>query len=63
MADLDGDGKNELDRRLLLRVSCSTAKGSCCDRVDDNGGRVYAPHVVADLEGDGVPEIVFGSAP
>jgi hypothetical protein len=34
--------------------------GMLLDRVDGGSGRVYAPHVVADLEGDGIAEVVYG---
>jgi hypothetical protein len=61
--DLDGDGKNELvaayysifvfgsDGEELARIPASETGNS----------RVYAPHVVADLEGDGIVEIIFGN--
>jgi hypothetical protein len=56
LADLDGDGKNE-----LIAAYCSVyvfnSQGQLLDRVDHNGGRIYAPHVVVDLEGDGQLEI------
>ena len=59
VVDLDDDGKNELvaayysvfvydDQGVVLRP-----------RAD--AGRVYAPHVVADLDGDGVTEVVVGN--
>lgn len=44
----------------LLLVGCSGG-GSGDSGSGGSGGRVYAPHVVVDLEGDGVPEIVFGA--
>ena len=40
-----------------------SADGDLIDRVDGNGSRIYAPHVVADLEGDGIMEIVCGQGP
>ncbi len=59
VADLDGDNRNELiaayyslyvyDEDLEL-----IAEG------DEGDGRVYAPHVVADLDRDDVMEIVVG---
>jgi FG-GAP-like repeat len=36
------------------------ASGSLLDSAAGNGSRIYAPHVVTDLEGDGVYEIVVG---
>ena len=60
LADLDGDGKNELIA-AYYSVYVFNSQGQLLDRVDDNGGRIYAPHVVVDLEGDGVPEVVFGA--
>ena len=60
LADLDGDGKNELIA-AYYSVYVFNSQGQLLDRVDHNGGRIYAPHVVVDLEGDGVPEVVFGA--
>ena len=60
LADLDGDGKNELIA-AYYSVYVFNSQGQLLDRVDHNGGRIYAPHVVLDLEGDGVPEVVFGA--
>lgn len=60
VADLDGDGENELIA-AYYSVYVYNGQGQLLDRVDHNGGRVYAPHVVVDLEGDGVPEVVFGA--
>lgn len=60
VADLDGDGKNELIA-AYYSVYVFDRQGHLLDRVDHNGGRVYAPHVVVDLEGDGVAEVVFGA--
>jgi hypothetical protein len=60
VADLDGDGENELIA-AYYSVYVFDSQGRLLDRVDHNGGRVYAPHVVVDLEGDGVPEVVFGA--
>jgi hypothetical protein len=58
--DLDHDGKNELVAAYYA-VFVFDSKGKQLAKIDGNGGRVYAPHVVADLEGDGVTEIVFGN--
>ena len=60
VADLDGDGKNELIA-AYYSVYVFASDGSLLSRADGGSGRVYAPHVVVDLEGDGIPEIVYGS--
>ena len=60
VADLDGDGNNELIA-AYYSVYVFAGDGTLLDRIDGNGGRVYAPHVVTDLEGDGVVEVVFGN--
>jgi hypothetical protein len=60
VADLDGDGKNEIIAALYstfvfdAQGKARGAKGTATK------GRVYAPHVVADLDGDGVMEVVVG---
>jgi hypothetical protein len=59
VADLDGDGTNELIV-ASYDLYVFDAKGNLLDRVQGNGSRIYAPHVVTDLEGDGVYEIVCG---
>ncbi len=59
VADLDGDGKNELIA-AYYSVYVFGSDGTLLSRADGGSGRVYAPHVVADLEGDGIPEIIFG---
>lgn len=61
ITDLDNDGKNELIAAYYsLYVYDSNAK--LLDSTDGGSGRIYAPHVVVDLEGDGVTEIVYGNA-
>lgn len=60
VADLDGDWKKELIA-AYYSIYVYNSQGQLLDKVDHNGGRVYAPHVVVDLEGDGVPEVVFGA--
>jgi hypothetical protein len=60
VADLDGDGRNELVA-AYYSVYVYDSNYNLLDRVDAGGGRVYAPHVVADLEGDGIAEIVYGN--
>jgi hypothetical protein len=58
--DLDGDGKREL---IVAHASVFVldADGNELAKADGGNGRVYAPHVVADLEGDGLVDIVYGS--
>lgn len=60
VADLDGDGRNELIA-AYYSIYVYDGQGRLLDRIDHNSGRVYAPHAVVDLEGDGVPEVVFGA--
>jgi len=60
VADLDGDGNNELIA-AYYSIFVFDSQGQLLDRVDHGSGRVYAPHVVVDLEGDGVAEVVFGA--
>lgn len=60
VADLDGDGSNELVA-AYYDIFVFDHNGNLLDRVEGNGGRVYAPHVVTDLEGDGIVEVVFGN--
>jgi hypothetical protein len=60
IADLDGDGNNELIA-AYYSVYVFSSGGALLDRVDGGNGRVYAPHVVADLEGDGISEVVYGN--
>jgi len=59
LADLDGDRRLE-----IVAPSYSTfvydAKGRPLGKGTATSGRVYAPGVVADLDGDHVPEIVVG---
>ena len=38
------------------------SQGVLLSSAKDGGGRVYAPHVVADLDADGVTEIVVGNS-
>ena len=59
VADLDGDRRNELIA-AYYSLYVFDSSGNRLDKADGNGGRVYAPHVVTDLEGDGVYEIVCG---
>jgi hypothetical protein len=59
VADLDSDGENELIVATYTLFVFGT-DGVLLDSAAGNGGRVYAPHVVVDLEGDGIMEIVAG---
>lgn len=59
VADLDGDGKNELIA-AYYKLYVFDSQGKLLDSVDPGEGRVYAPHVVTDLEGDGTMDIVAG---
>ncbi len=59
VADLDHDGENELIA-AYYSLYAFTPSGNLIDRADGNGSRIYAPHVVVDLEGDGTVEIVCG---
>jgi len=59
VVDLDQDGQHELVA-AYYSLYVFDRDGILLDRADGNGGRVYTPHVVADLEGDGVVDIVCG---
>ena len=59
VADLDGDGANELIA-AYYDVYVFGSDRSLLDTATDGSGRVYAPHVVADLDGDGIIEVVAG---
>lgn len=59
VADLDGDGANELIA-AYYDVYVFGSDRSLLDTATDGSGRVYAPHVVADLDGDGITEVVAG---
>ncbi|MCP4744761.1 MAG: VCBS repeat-containing protein [Desulfobacteraceae bacterium] len=61
VADLDGDNENELIA-AYYSVYVFSATGDLLDRADGNGARIYAPHVVTDLEGDGIYEIACGQS-
>jgi hypothetical protein len=60
VADLDHDGKNELIA-AYYSLFVYDAQGKQIAKASDGAGRIYAPHVVTDLEGDGTTDIVFGN--
>jgi hypothetical protein len=59
LADLDRDGRLEIIAPFYSTFVFD-AKGRLLGRGTATSGRVYAPSVVADMDGDGVPEIVVG---
>jgi hypothetical protein len=59
LADLNGDGRLEIVAPFYSTFVFD-AKGHQLARKAATQGRVYAPEVVTDLEGDGVPDIVVG---
>ena len=60
IADLDDDGRNELIA-AYYSVFVYDSDGTLLDRVDGGSGRIYAPHIVVDLEGDGITELIYGN--
>jgi hypothetical protein len=59
LADLNGDGKLEIVAPFYSTFVFD-AQGHLLGKGTSTKGRVYAPGVVADLDGDHVPEIVVG---
>ena len=59
IADLDGDGSRELIA-AYYDVFVFSSNGTLLDQATDGSGRVYAPHVVADIDRDGTVEVVIG---
>src|SRR4029079_11071005 len=55
--DLDGDGRLEIVAPFSSTFVFD-ARGRLLGKGQASDGRVYPPSVVADLEGDGVPDIV-----
>jgi hypothetical protein len=60
VCDLDGDGQNELIA-AYYSVYVFDSSGNLIGQADGGDGRIDAPHVVADLEGDGIAEVVYGN--
>ncbi len=60
VVDLDGDGKRELVA-AYYSLFVFDSEGQLLAKADDGDGRVYAPHVVADLDADGVMDLVMGN--
>lgn len=60
VADLDGDGSNELIAAYYSVYVFDSEGVLLANSEDGDDGRVYAPHVVVDLEGDGSREIIVG---
>lgn len=61
LVDLDGDGRKEIVAPFYSTFVFG-ASGRELGRGTATDGRVYAPSVVTDLEGDGVPDIVVGGS-
>ena len=61
VADLDGDGNEELIA-AYYDIYVFDSAFTLLDVADDGSSRIYAPHVVADLDGDGTVEVVAGRA-
>jgi hypothetical protein len=59
LVDLNGDGRLEIVAPFYSTFVFSS-KGKLLAKGTASKGRVYAPEVVADLDGDGKPEIVVG---
>ena len=57
--DLDGDGSKELIAAYYDTFVFSSS-GTLIHRAEQGDGRVYAPHVVIDLDFDDVTEVVVG---
>jgi hypothetical protein len=58
--DLDGDGDNELIA-AYYSVFVFDSAGQLLAETQEGDGRVYAGHVVADLDNDGTTEVVAGN--
>lgn len=60
VVDLDRDGKKEIVAALYSAFVFDAEGNRLGDKATATKGRVYAPHVVTDLDGDGVMEVVVG---
>ncbi|MBS2019749.1 MAG: VCBS repeat-containing protein [Deltaproteobacteria bacterium] len=60
VVDLDKDGKNEIVAALYSTFVFDADGNPRGAKGTATNGRVYAPHVVADLDGDGIMEVVVG---
>jgi hypothetical protein len=60
VVDLDKDGKMEIVAALYSTFVFDAAGKPLGAKGTATKGRIYAPHVVADLDGDGTTEIVVG---
>lgn len=60
VADLDHDGKMEIVAALYSTFVFDAQGNALGAKGTATKGRVYAPHVVADLDGDGTTEVVVG---
>lgn len=58
--DIDGDSDMELIA-AYYSVFVFDHEGNQLAEIDGGEGRIYAPHVVADLDADGITEIAYGS--
>jgi VCBS repeat protein len=61
LVDLNGDGRKEIVAPFYSTFVFDS-KGRRLARATATKGRVYAPSVVTDLEGDGIPDIVVGGS-
>jgi hypothetical protein len=59
VVDLDGNGSREVVAAYYT-LYVYDAQGNLLDSKAGNGGRIYAPHVVMDIDGDGIMEIACG---
>ena len=59
IVDLDEDDRNE-PIAAYRSVFVYDSEGTLLDRIDGGSGRICAPHVVADLEGDEIAELLCG---
>lgn len=60
VADLDHDGTHELVA-AYYSLFVYDATGHELAVANGGSGRIYAPHVVVDLEGDGLTDVVYGN--